>query len=123
MKASKLENLTVTQLVQQFAEIALAQDHAIEDDENAKYNRLYSEMDAVRGELKRRHGDQRRALLPLLDHPNVHLRLKAAISTLAVAPQEARRILEQISASGHYPQAADASFMISGLDDGSYIPT
>ena len=86
MKNSGLDSLTTAQLVERFAALGIEEDKAVFDDDNAKYNRLYGQMDAIKEELKRRPGDQRRALLPLFDHPNIWVRLMAAKGTLAVAP-------------------------------------
>ncbi|HUU66071.1 MAG TPA: DUF2019 domain-containing protein [Methyloceanibacter sp.] len=80
-------------------------------------------MKSIEAELKRHDGDQRLALLSLLSHPNPQIRLKAAIATLAVAPDEAREALQNISDRNEYPQAADARGMMEALDDGSYKPT
>ena len=66
-------------------------------DDNAKFNRLFWQMEAVEGQLKARIGDQRRALLRLYDHPNAQVRLTAAKATLAVAPEAARRLLRTIA--------------------------
>ena len=62
---------TVKELVARFLPIGLAQYDAAYVVDTRKYNRLYAMMVDIRKELKRREGDQRRALLPLLDHPNV----------------------------------------------------
>ena len=123
MKRIKLENMTVDQLVERFVAIALDQDRAALHDDNAKYNRLYGQMDAVKQELKSRPADQRRALIPLHAHPNAQVRLKAAIATLALAPEAARRTLQVISDRNEYPQAADARGMMSALDDGTFVPS
>ena len=50
-------------------------------------------MAGVANELKARDGDQRTALMTLYDYPNMQVRLKAAIHTLAVAPTAARQQL------------------------------
>jgi hypothetical protein len=73
-------------------------------------------------ELKARPGDQRRALLPLFEHPNMQVRLKAAKATLAIAPKEARQMLESIAASTWQPQAGDAGMSLENLDCGVYVP-
>jgi hypothetical protein len=79
-------------------------------------------MEDVRRELKGRVGDQRRALLPLLKHANAQVRLKAAITTLAVAPRASRQALQLIWDRNEFPQAADAFGMIRSLDKGTYVP-
>jgi Domain of unknown function (DUF2019) len=123
MKQPKLEDMTMVQLVEHFTDIALAQDNAMRRDDNADFNRLFWRMEAIEEELKRRKGDQRRALLPLFGHPNAQVRLKSAIATLAVAPNEARQTLQIISDRQEYPQAADARGMMSAVDEGTYIPS
>jgi hypothetical protein len=122
MKKVNLQDMSIDQLVDRFAEIGIAQDDAIWDDKIAKFNRLYDQMDQVDQELKRRGLDARLTLLRLYRHPNIQVRLKAATQTLAVAPLKARQILENIYNSKLYPQAGDAGMLLSGLDDGSFHP-
>jgi hypothetical protein len=49
--------------------------------------------------------------------------LKAALATLAVAPEAARATLQLISDRQEYPQAADARGMMRAIDEGTYVPT
>lgn len=112
----------VKDLVAKFIEIGIAQYRAVYVFDNAKYNRLYKAMGRVRAELEAMPGDQRRALLPLLSHSNVQVRLKAAHSLLALYPALARKALEDIRDSGIVPQNAEALSAIGGLDDGICIP-
>jgi len=123
MKEPELKSMSVSQLVEAFTKIALAQDAAIMRDENAKYNRLYDLMENVEQELKQRPGDQRRALVSLFDHTNPEVRLKAALATLAVLPKAARQVLVVLDERNALPQAADARGMLDALQDGSYTPT
>jgi hypothetical protein len=122
VKNTNLDNLTIAQLVERFAALGVEEDKAVFDDDNAKYTRLYWQMDAVKQELKRRPGDQRRALLPLFDHPNLWVRLMAAKGTLAVAPQAARKMLQDIEAWGRQPYAGDAGMCLVNLDHGIFVP-
>lgn len=115
--------MTVEQLVERFTALALAQDEALLDDEISKFNRLFDRMTAIHDELKSRPNDQRRALLALYSHPNMHVRLKAAKATMAAAPTQARRMLEEIEASKEYPQAGDAGMSLINLDRGIWKPT
>lgn len=96
---------------------------AILDDRYSEFNRLYDRMQDVDRELRARGREPRLKLLRLYDHPNIQVRLKAATSTLGVAPKEGRRLLEAIAASQAYPQAADAGMLVDGLDDGTFKPT
>ena len=123
MTRLNLDELTVEQLVERFKAIALGQHDANEADDNAKYARLYRQMDAVENELKLRDGDERRALLSLLDHPNAQVRLMAALSTLAVAPRAARAALQKIKDRREYPQAAFVWEPLDALDEGTYEPS
>ena len=93
MRRGRLEDLSMGELVEHFVAIALAQDHAMLHDENAKYRRLYHEMDSLEQELKSRPGDQRHVLVSLFNHPNAQVRLTAALATLALALEAARRTL------------------------------
>jgi hypothetical protein len=117
-----LKSMSIDDLVHRFVEIAIAQDWALFEDATAKYNRLYRQMDEIRGELKSRPEDQRRALIQLYDHPNIQVRLKAALSTMALAPDAVRPVLERIAESGAYPQAADARLALDRLDGHPIVP-
>lgn len=123
MTWSGLHDNTVSQLVQRFVEIAIGQDEAMRVDDNAKFRRLYRQMEAIEQELKRRSGDQRRALLPLYAHSNMQVRLKSAEATLAVAPEAARRMLKSIANSGWPPQAGDAGMTLVNLNRGIFKPS
>ena len=123
MKRARLQELTVGQLVERFTAIALEQDEALLMDEIAKFNRLFDKMEAIEEELKSRPGDQRRALLPLYKHPNMQVRVKAAMATLAVAPQAAREALQAIKASQEQPQALEAGMSLWNLDRGVFKPS
>jgi hypothetical protein len=47
-------------------------------------------LEEIKRELKPKPGDHRFALLPLYDHNNMQVRVKAAKATLAIAPEAAR---------------------------------
>lgn len=96
MIRSKLENMTVDQLVDRFAEIGIAQDEALLHDEHRKFNLLFSQMRQVDQELRRRGGAARLALLRLFDHSNMQVRLEAAKWSLGVAPDTARQVIQAI---------------------------
>jgi hypothetical protein len=119
----KLSEMSVGEHVERFLAIAIDQDKAIFDENNTRFNALYRQMPTVRDELRARPGDQRNALRALLDHPNVQVRLKAAITTLALAPDISERVLRQIADSKRLPQAADAGLILDGLRDGSFVPS
>jgi hypothetical protein len=122
MKRTNLEAMSVEHLVERFVALAVAESEAIDRGDNARYNRLFPQLEDVREELKARPGDQRRALVPLLDHPNPQVRLIAAVSTLEIAPEAARRALELIKDRDEFPQAADAYGVLRRLDGVSLFP-
>jgi Domain of unknown function (DUF2019) len=118
-----LSEMTVEQLVERFAAITSEQDREVRIDNNAKFKRLFWQMEAVKDELKGREGDQRRALLRLYHHPLAQVRMKAAIATLALEPKAARRVLESIRDSHDFPQAGDAGMALVMLDRGIFKPS
>ena len=118
MKIKDFQNMTVSQLVNQFATFALEQYKAELYGEIARYNRLYDEIVAVKDELKGRAGDQRSALVSLFAHQNPQVRLMAALWSLAVVPAAARQVLQDISDRNEYPQAAYARQSLMALDRG-----
>jgi len=60
--------------------------------------------------------------LPLYRHANAQVRLAAAKATLAVAPEDARQMLQRIADSGEFPQAGDAGMCLVALDRGIFKP-
>jgi Domain of unknown function (DUF2019) len=122
MKRIKLEELTVDELVDRFAELGIFQAQAELYGEISKYNRLFKEMTTVGQELRIRGREARLAVQRLYDHPNMQVRLQAAIETLAVAPEAARQVIEDISKSACFPQAGDAGMALWRLDTGAFKP-
>src|ERR1044072_2518285 len=104
MMEKSVDRASVQELVARFLSIGLAQCDAAYVVDIRKYNRLYGKMVDIRNELKRRDGDQRGALLPLLDHANVQVRMMAADTLLAISPVLARKALESVYESKIYPQ-------------------
>ena len=48
MKRTSLQGMTVDQLVERFTAVTIDQDKALLRNEHAKFNRLFSEMEAVK---------------------------------------------------------------------------
>lgn len=117
-----LSSLSTDQLVARFTEIALAQHNALIGGEIRLFNRLFKKMTAIESELQSRPGDQRSALLSLLDHADIGVRWKASTATLAVAPQAARRTLEAVAKSGEMPIAGHAGMNLRFFDARSSKP-
>jgi len=122
MKTSILNGMTVPQLVERFAALALGQFTAELHGETEKYNRLFRELVAIEQELKGRTGDQRVALVSLFEHPNAQVRLMAAELTLAVARASACRT-QEIWDKNEFPQATFAMGTLRALERGDRKPT
>jgi hypothetical protein len=142
MTNADLKAMTVTELVENFAGLSVKQNKALleyelsefnrlfpqidavpqESDGLSEFNRLYWQIDAINEELKGRPEDQRRALLALFNHPDLQVRLNAAKATLAVAPGEARAMLEYIHKRYRGLQGGDAGMCLWNLDRGVFVP-
>jgi Domain of unknown function (DUF2019) len=122
MRQVKLQEMTVDQLVDRFAEIGVDQDRALLYDEIGRFNKLFDQMHAVDNELRARGTQARLALLRLFDHPNMQVRLEAAKWSLGVAPEMARKVIQNIYDSKWYPQAGDAGMTLWNLDRGVFKP-
>jgi len=122
MRHEGLEAVTVAELVERYAAAGIDEDKAETEDDLPKRNWLCLQMEAIAKELKRRPGDQRRALLVLYSHPNIEVRLMAAKRTLAIAPIEARKMIESIAESNRFPYAGDAGMCLEMLDQGVFVP-
>jgi hypothetical protein len=123
MTKPNLANASADDLVQGFAVVALQQAEAMLDFDHARVAGLFNELERIEAELKRRPGDARSALLALYDHPNAQVRVKAAKATLAVAPKDARRVLQDIAASPHLQQCLEAGMSLWNLERGIFKPT
>lgn len=122
MKQRDLAEMSTEQLVELFADYGLQQDSAIRRGVVRKHQKLFTDMFAVSHELKRRGPDARLKLATLFDHPNFQVRLQAAQAALAVAPDAARKVIEAISESTHFPQAGDAGMCLHDLATGIFKP-
>jgi hypothetical protein len=119
----KFDDVDVAHLVTEFETVCVRQDEAEKNSNSSKYNKLYLQMKQIEGQLKSCSGDQRRALLPLLNHRNAQVRLMASVAMLAIDKQSARQALQIISDRSEYPQAITARGMLRAIDEGRYIPT
>ena len=122
MKKPSLQSQSVTELIAAYERIGIQQDDALLADKMSTYNKLYKAQRELMNELRSRGFDSRAQITKFLDHPNIQVRLHAAIDSLVVAPEAARAVLQEIRLSRIAPQCIDAGFIIIGLDDGSYTP-
>ena len=112
----KLADLTISQLLELYTELGLAQHAAESRGKLAQSNRLSKKGFEVSKELERRPGDQRLALRQLYDHPNMRVKYNAARDTWFAANIESRRKLEEIRDSKWQPYCAEAAMQIRILD-------
>jgi hypothetical protein len=122
MKNKALSGMSEAELVALFMKYAVDQDDALLGNEIGKVNKLYWKITAIKDELKSRPGDGRRALVPLFDHPNPQVQVKAAKATLALVPVAARQVLESLQTC-RGPQQLEAGMTLAFLDDGTFKPT
>lgn len=123
VKQVNLEKLSVEELFERYVEIGLAEENAILYDDIPGYNQLFRKEQAVVDELESRPGDQRKILLRLYGHENLWVRMNAAKDTLALAPEDGRRVLQQIVDSKKQPYAGNAGMTLWTLDEGIFKPT
>lgn len=114
--------MSIKELLDRYVEIGVAQDNASLDNDTNKFNQLFDKKTVIEKELQIREGDQRTALMTLYEHPNMQVRLNAAKATLAVAPSQARQLLQKIADSNFFPQAGDAGMSLWNLERGVYKP-
>lgn len=122
MSRADLADLSVPDLVQRYAELGVEEDKASVLDDAKTITVVRRQIWAIEDELKSRPGDQRRSLLQLYDHPKMAVRLSAARAILAVAPQEARKMIEWIASLNWPPQSGDAGMCLLMLDQGKLVP-
>jgi Domain of unknown function (DUF2019) len=120
MTKPDLSTMPTPDLVREFIEIALQQSYAEAREDFKRFRELYDSMTIIAEELKTRHA--RHELAILFDHPNLWVRYKAAVHTLAILPEEARSVLEDLKAKRLQPAAAHAFGLLRALDNGSYVP-
>lgn len=128
-----LKSMRVDELVDYFADTAVAQEEAIlgmttdmEDPTREaavqRSHKLFDELVRIDAELRARGREARLALMRLYDHLNAQVNLEAARYTLGVAPEIARKRLQEIADSEWAPQYWQARSIISALESGNFKP-
>jgi hypothetical protein len=114
--------MTDAELVSQFSEIAKVRGEATMMLDTRRANACFDRMKTVDMEMRARGTEARKALIPLLSDPDRYVRYYAAIYLLALAPDQARAILEWNTKFEVGILAADARGMLRALDEGTYKP-
>ncbi|WP_332119352.1 DUF2019 domain-containing protein [Azorhizobium caulinodans] len=119
---NKFTNYKTEDLVLYFVDRSMEMKRADDNMDDNAYNTADKKVRDIESELKQRPGDGRHALLPLLAHPNIQVRLNAALATLALSP-EAEAALRGIAPLGSSSQPFTARRMLAALERGTYKPT
>lgn len=123
MKDQNLKALSDAELVRSFLKLSLSKAKAVMETDTRKLKKLYPQAEAMIHELRLREGDKRRLLIVLYNHPNPQVRLDAATATLAISPEDARRMLQMICDRKEHPYALEAGMRLDALDGGIFRPT
>jgi hypothetical protein len=116
MSRRNLEDMTLQELVDLFAQNGIEQDDVISRGQVSKFKKIFGVMAAIDAELTRRGPQARMALAALYVHPNMQVRLQAALVAANVDPIGVRPVLEAIAKSVRMPQAADAREALRNLN-------
>ncbi|HTS92224.1 MAG TPA: DUF2019 domain-containing protein [Stellaceae bacterium] len=124
MTKSIFDDPSDEQLAQDFVDLSLKQyDSEFEEDGVEDYTRLYHAIQAIAAVLRSRGVSARRALIPLLRHPNARVRINAIHQLLAIVPEQAMAALEEIARGPRNRERLDAGQTLRFLADGTYKPT
>jgi hypothetical protein len=116
MSRRNLEDMTLQELIDFFAQNGIEQDEVISAGKVSKFKKIFGVMAAIDAELTRRGPQARMALAALYAHPNMQVRLQAALVAANVDPIGVRPVLEAIAKSARMPQAADAREALRDLN-------
>ena len=104
--------------MKRFADLAAQRGDADYVWDVSRSNRLAHHLHDISDELKGRQGNRWRALIPLLDDPNLYVQFYTATTLSAVAPELARQHVEKLAALdiSQYPIAGRAGTYLTLLD-------
>jgi hypothetical protein len=123
MSGDNLKAMSEAALVNRFRAYALEQEAALLESNTARYNRLYKKIKSIDSELRARGPEARKALLVLLDDPNLRVRYEAATRCVAIDRARAVSTLKQIVASRQMPEEGWAGMALWHLETGVFKPT
>jgi hypothetical protein len=116
MVRRNLKDMTLQEIIELFVQNGIEQDDVISRGQVSKFKKIFGVMAAIDAELTRRGPQARMALVELYDHPNMQVRLQAALVAANVDPTGVRPVLEAIAKSVRMPQAADAREALRDLN-------
>jgi hypothetical protein len=97
MKRSGIQSGDLQELLNLYENATITHGRASEVGDYRTANREAETMGAVYRELRSRGIENQKALLRLLSHDNVHVRVMAAAHALEFAPEEGEPVLTEIS--------------------------
>lgn len=103
-----------------FVALSREQGEALNRRETRKYNRIFDQILAIRQELESRAGDERNALIPLLDHMNLQVKMNAAFAVLPIAKEAAFATLKWVAESRYMPFAAYARGSVEAIEEDDF---
>ena len=120
MRRPDLSDLSDEQLVARFEADGEAQYQALIRFDHDAYDKMIEDMMYITSELKWRVPDARPALLPLLTHPNVSVRLAAARVCMRFDASNALPVVKEIEANNVEVIGMEAWEILSNYARGEY---
>jgi hypothetical protein len=119
----ELSDRSISELVDLFEQLSLAEADGMVGVETARINRYIKRRFKVLNELRHRATDERPALFSLYDHKHPWVRLNVASGTYALNPQRAEAVMREVAATKMQPWAGDAGMSLWFLAEGkSQLP-
>jgi Domain of unknown function (DUF2019) len=104
----------VKSLIEEYVQAAILYGQALSAAEHKKANKQHSRVTKVYQKLMSTGTDAQRALLELLEHPEVSVRCWAAAHALNFAPERGETMLSKIAADGPMPLSMTAETVLLG---------
>ncbi|HLG89610.1 MAG TPA: DUF2019 domain-containing protein [Alphaproteobacteria bacterium] len=121
MKSKSFDSLSDEGLASAFEKWADAAGEATLVGDRQKMRQAAYRLRDLSDVFRARGREARLILLPLLDHPKQGVRYYVAKHLLAIAPERARSVIEQVAAVGG-PIAGAAGMTLHALDTGIFKP-
>jgi len=121
-KSIDVKSMSIEALLDRFEEICMVESelqHDMFDEGVKKFNQCQDALFRVLDELKARGPDARRMLSRFYTHFNDFIRLKAATLSYRVAPEPARRVLEELKKMEPIDEAYVAGATLARIDNGT----
>lgn len=108
---------SINRLLEIFRNVCVEQYDTYFTYDSAYRNRLYRILVTLKDELKSCGPQARRSLMRLLNDSNPQVRLQAAQFVYPVAPEEAKKVLQDLKSSRFPDQSLAAGMTLRGLEE------